>query len=154
MTQYSTFLRSLIPTAFALGICGAVAPMLGLSVSRQRQSISSQLLASSAPAPPGFRFGLKAMEESPPASTSQVRCTVHRIIMKAELVPVHWGLPGGNENSFEYLIAKRRSFPHCDDPIYGGCLGDSTNEEFKDVCEECNDARYRWLHGHPSKAGH
>ncbi len=154
MRQYGAFPRSLIPIAFALGVCASVAPMLGLGVSRQRQSTSWQLLASSALEPPGFRFGLLAIEESPPGSMSPARCTIHRTIMKAELVPVRWGLPGANESLFEYLLAKKRSFPYCDDPIDGGCLGGSINEDFKDVCQDCNKARDQWLHGHRSKADH
>jgi hypothetical protein len=66
------------------------------------------------------------------------------------LVRVEYGLRIDDGRSEAYWTAKEALFPHCDDAIWGGCMPGS-DEELKEVCQECNAARDKWLHEHPPK---
>jgi hypothetical protein len=144
--EYGKLVRSLIPATLAFGFCNLLVAISLFSVPRPGQSLSMHLPATSTPDSFRLSFLLSAVEQSPPEAITPARCRIHGTTMKAELVPVRYGLPLASESFLEHERAADVSFPHCDDPIEGGCVVDWHNVDFKDVCRECNAARDDWLH--------
>jgi hypothetical protein len=78
-------------------------------------------------------------------------CEVHHEPLATQEVRIQYGLIRGSPKvSPDYLAARRRYFPHCDDVVLGGCVVRETRARPKGVCPACCTARNRWLRQHCS----
>jgi hypothetical protein len=144
--MYHRWHRTLVPTVFALGVCLLISSPFLVSA-RHRPTIPETFPVSNAPDRAPFSFHVPSLEPSPAVAERKVRCRVHGAEIKSILVRVEYGLRIGDDRLVAYLTAEEASFPHCDDAIWGGCMG-GPDEDFKEVCQECNAARDKWLHEH------
>jgi hypothetical protein len=150
MIAYRTSLRVLIPTAFVLGVGTAAACLYVRSSFRDGPRISESFALSNAPDRARIAFRLPSLEARPTVAKRMVRCRVHRAELKSMLVGIEHGFRLHDDRHDAYLTAREASFPHCDDAIWGGCVGGTNEEDLKEVCQECNAARDMWLREHSS----
>lgn len=148
MICHRPWLRILVPTGFALGLCTSALCLALGSPLGHRRTISAPLHVSETPDKPHLAYTLPFVELMTPVVERKVRCRIHRSEMKSVLVGVEYGLRILDDQREAYMTAKEASFPHCNDAIWVGCMPQSNNEDFKDVCPECNAARDRWLLRH------
>ena len=146
-----SWLRALVPVAFAVGACATAACLFWGSAYPGSQRKSEPFRLSRGPERAYFTFDIPSLVAAPPSVERRVRCRVHGSEIKTILVPVEYGLPLVDDRRAAYLAAAEASFPHCDDAIWGGCIVQSNNEDLKEVCEGCNVARDRWLQRRPRK---
>jgi hypothetical protein len=150
MIPYRPWSRAVIPAAFGLGVYTSVSCLFFVCSFRNSPRKLVHFAGLSASDGPHLGPRVAALEVSPSVAERTARCRIHGTAMKSVLVPVKYGLPPLNERLIAYLTAEKDPFPHNDDPIEGGCFVQSIQEELKDVCQECNAARDRWLRGHPA----
>jgi hypothetical protein len=148
MIPHRLGLRPLIPTAFALGLCTSAMCLALGSPLGHRRTISPPLHVSETPDRLRLFYGVPSIEFNMPVIEQKVRCRIHGSEIKSVLVGVDHGIPVVENQPEAYLAARETSFPHCDDAIWVGCMPQSSNENFKEVCQECNAARDRWLRRH------
>ena len=93
------------------------------------------------------------LELTPSPGEQPARCPVHGREMKGVHVTFRGGKPKLDERRLEYSEIASMWFPNCDDDEEGGCLtGDGVI--IKDVCQDCNAARDKWLQNHSSVQSH
>jgi hypothetical protein len=154
MFRHFSTQRSLIPTAFTFGVCSLVSCLLLMYGIHKQEAKLGAAATPLTMGGPRFTHAVPALAFSPSVGerpARPARCRIHGAEMKSVLVPVRYGLPVYDDHLMEYGRVHNASFPHCDDALYGGCFP-ANEEDFTDVCQECNAARDKWLHEHPRKA--
>lgn len=88
-------------------------------------------------------------------------CEIHRLNMRAEIVPIHYGTPISmfRDQDGKRLLAPReidpelrhRLFPHAEHATWGGCVVsnlDSKTARIR-ICSDCERAELKWREEHP-----
>ena len=75
------------------------------------------------------------------------RCRVHDEVLRAEDVPIRYGLVRLQEG---YLKAQKKMFPNSHAFVLGGCLADPALPSVRRVtfCAECREAERKWEQAH------
>jgi hypothetical protein len=144
MTPDRTWFPSLISITFLLGVGASAACVLLGSSFRDQPRTSKSFSLSKPPGRAPFAHHLPSLEAGPAVAERGLRCRVHGKELKSVLVPVEYGLQFLDDRRATYLTAANASLPHCDDAIRGGCIV-GNKEDLKEVCQECNAARDKWL---------
>jgi hypothetical protein len=77
-------------------------------------------------------------------------CSVHKVSLLQEEVPVRYGLI---RFSADFIQAKRAHFPNAYSFVLGGCLVSLTNPKTRKVgyCPRCREAEKEWHEAHPKR---
>ncbi len=77
-------------------------------------------------------------------------CSVHKVKLQEEEVPVRYGLI---RFSADYIAAKNELFPNAKSFVLGGCIVSPTNAKTRNVkyCPQCRAAESAWREAHPRK---
>lgn len=122
-----------------------------------------------------YATGLKHVEEPPDFDSDSLRpqepvdyaayepavCAVHQVEMRAEIVPIHYGLPGWAITTKDGRTlappsdppseVREQQFPHAEHFAGGGCvtINYSPNTARIRICSECERAEQQWRAQHP-----
>ena len=71
------------------------------------------------------------------------KCELHGTTLKVANVPIHYGIVGFPAG---YYDASKRSFPHANSIVMGGCVVSSDSPDLQAVkyCPQCRAAEKRW----------
>ena len=89
-----------------------------------------------------------------------LRCEVHRIEMRAEVVPIYYGLPGWAIRKDGQTLApggeppreiRERQFPHAEHFALGGCVQTNVSAATARIriCPSCERAEQKWIADYP-----
>ena len=75
------------------------------------------------------------------------KCELHGSALQVANVPIHYGIVGFPAG---YYDASRRSFPHADSKVMGGCVVSKDSPDLQAVkyCPQCRAAEKRWSNAH------